>query len=254
VSSITHYNWQRHPGGPTSPYTRCSPNLTLISAYIRQQWGGQNLGCYNPRPIAGTNIWSSHAYGAATDVGIGERHGGPGTSRANLEILPWLTANHETLGIQQIHAYWRASFRIWRCDRGWYDGNPGRGNDWIHIEVNPTTWHWSTQIADRLTVLKGAKVERLNGSNRYHTAVLMSQRHYPKGAASVYVASGSNFPDALAASVATDGPVLLTDTNTLPPVVRDEIVRLRPKNIVIVGGPAAVSPNVETQLRQLTGS
>lgn len=69
----------------------------------------------------------------------------------------------------------------------------------------------------------------------------------------MYVANGANFPDALAASVATDGPVLLTDTNTLPPVVRDEIVRLKPSNIVIVGGTAAVSQNVENQLRQLTG-
>jgi putative cell wall-binding protein len=54
--------------------------------------------------------------------------------------------------------------------------------------------------------------------------------------------------------VALDGPVLLTDPNSLPQVVADEITRLAPSRIVVVGGTAAVSPGVFAQLQGLVAN
>lgn len=99
---------------------------------------------------------------------------------------------------------------------------------------------------------------RLAGGNRYATAVVASQALYtdeviaanPVGV--VLVASGADFPDALSATalVPPAGPLLLVPpTGTVPPVVLDELRRLSPDVVVVVGGTGAVSTAVETQLK-----
>lgn len=97
-------------------------------------------------------------------------------------------------------------------------------------------------------------VDRVAGSDRYATAVAVSQKSYPGTAPVVFVASGAAFPDALSASpaaVAAGGPLLLTSPGVLPQPVSDEIARLRPAKIVVVGGPAAISDGVVAQLGSL---
>jgi len=97
-------------------------------------------------------------------------------------------------------------------------------------------------------------VTRLAGVNRYETAVAISQYGFSATADMVLVATGLGFADALSgasAAVAGNGPVLLTDPNGLPAAVVDEIVRLDPSRIVVVGGIAAVSNAVFTQLQGL---
>ncbi len=96
--------------------------------------------------------------------------------------------------------------------------------------------------------------ERIAGENRYETAVAASQLGYPEGADVVYVASGVNYPDGLAAGPAAavqGGPLLLTDPATSPGVVLDEIERLSPSRIVIVGGTSAISAGVESAMGDL---
>lgn len=99
---------------------------------------------------------------------------------------------------------------------------------------------------------KGGNVVRISGSNRYETCVRVSEQAFPNGANTVYVVSGTSFPDALCvAPLASNGPILLTDPNRLPPEVAAEIRRLKPKKVVIVGGLASVSNTVEAELGQL---
>jgi putative cell wall-binding protein len=91
------------------------------------------------------------------------------------------------------------------------------------------------------------EIVRLAGPNRYATAVEVSQHHHPGGTATVVVASGANFPDAVAgAALAGDlgVPLLLTQPGSLPAVTHDEILRLDPDAILLLGGPAAVSSTV----------
>jgi YVTN family beta-propeller protein len=97
-------------------------------------------------------------------------------------------------------------------------------------------------------------VDRVAGPDRYATSVAVSQKAYPGTAPVVFVASGAAFPDALSAgpaAVAAGGPLLLTSPGVLPQVVSDEIARLQPAKIVVVGGPAAISEDVVTQLGSL---
>lgn len=89
--------------------------------------------------------------------------------------------------------------------------------------------------------------DRLAGQTRYETAVEVSRAAYPTGAPVVYLASGADFPDALAAAAAatkSGGALLLTAATTLPAAVRTEITRLAPARIVVVGGAGAVADSV----------
>lgn len=100
----------------------------------------------------------------------------------------------------------------------------------------------------------GFEQERLAGANRFATAVAISQKGFPSGADVVFVANGLDFPDALAAGPAAGtlgASLLLTNPTSLPSVVRDEIARLNPSTIYVVGGTGAVSASVEAALKTL---
>lgn len=101
----------------------------------------------------------------------------------------------------------------------------------------------STSAAD-------ARTERLAGSDRYLTSVAISQRAFPDGAGTVLLASGerSASPDAVVAGAAAAGydyPVLLTRRDSVPDAVLAELERLDPATVIIIGGPSAVSTDVE---------
>ena len=95
-------------------------------------------------------------------------------------------------------------------------------------------------------------ITRLSGASRYETAVAVAQRHLP-GVPVAFVASGADFPDALAAASAAalaGGPLLLTSPSSVPGVVLDELQRLRPARIALIGGAGAVTPGVQQTLER----
>lgn len=101
------------------------------------------------------------------------------------------------------------------------------------------------------------KVDRLQGSDRYATAVAISKAGYANGASTVYLASGENYADALSAAPAASlagGPLLLTRAKSLPPSTAAEIKRLKPKSVVIVGGDGAVSGSVWNAVKKIVPS
>ncbi len=85
------------------------------------------------------------------------------------------------------------------------------------------------------------KVVRYWGKNRYQTAVNISKNTF-RSAAVAYIASGTNFPDALsAASLYANskmrGPVLLNpEKSDILDSVATELVRLKVKKVYILGG------------------
>lgn len=99
-------------------------------------------------------------------------------------------------------------------------------------------------------------VQRVGEQDRYATAAALSG-YYASGLAVAYVASGENFPDALAGAAIAGRdrvPILLTRAGALPGVTADALRRLAPGRIVVVGGTATVSDTVVEQLRPLATS
>lgn len=96
-------------------------------------------------------------------------------------------------------------------------------------------------------------VSRYSGADRYEVAVNIAHEYAPNVDV-VYIAKGTDYPDALSAApaaAASHGPLLLTQPNVLPSSVRAELQRLTPKKIVVVGGTASVSDAVYTELSTL---
>ncbi|MBA4248582.1 MAG: hypothetical protein C0444_09870 [Microbacterium sp.] len=118
-----------------------------------------------------------------------------------------------------------------------------------------TTIVWSVSDGSNRRIEASSFTElfpaRLAGNNRYETSVAISSVFDPNVPV-VYLATGTNYPDALSAASAAavqGGPLLLTTPTSLPTVVRDELVRLNPALVVIAGRTGVVSADVEAAVQ-----
>jgi peptidoglycan-N-acetylglucosamine deacetylase len=101
-----------------------------------------------------------------------------------------------------------------------------------------------------------ASVSRLAGADRYQTAIAVSKAVFPAGSGVVFVATGVNFPDALAGVPAAGkqkGPILLVPGTALPASVASELSRLNPDRVFILGGSASVADEVMRQTQRRLG-
>ena len=102
-------------------------------------------------------------------------------------------------------------------------------------------------------VTETLKVTRIEGKERYLTAVEASKKTFPNGAKYAAIATGENFVDGLVGGSLTSQegfPLLLTRKNSVSKEVIDEIKRLKPEEIFIFGGEAAVSLAVEKEIKE----
>lgn len=110
----------------------------------------------------------------------------------------------------------------------------------------------SDSVLQELAKCTSGSVSRISGANRYATAAAVSSTFLSPGVDVAYVATGVNFPDALAGSAAAGagvgGPVLLVKPTSVPSETAAELNRLNPKTIVVLGGTAAISAGVESAL------
>ena len=100
------------------------------------------------------------------------------------------------------------------------------------------------------------KVDRIAGADRYETSAKISQRTFPNHIKTVVLASGENFADSLVAgSLANkeNAPVLLTQKEKLPQAIKDEVDRLNPEQIIIVGGEKSVNVKGLKNVKRLAG-
>lgn len=94
------------------------------------------------------------------------------------------------------------------------------------------------------------------GTSRYETAVAASEDGFPEGLDPegnrlVVIATGRNWPDALGGTALAGilgGPMLLTEPDSIPDVVMQEIDRLGAVQAIILGGSDVVGPAVESVL------
>lgn len=112
----------------------------------------------------------------------------------------------------------------------------------------------STVLALGAAPAAQAADKRLAGNDRYETAAAVSQAFAGAQYAPVFLATGENFPDALAAAAAAGADqsrVLLTGRYTLPAATLAELTAREPLGVYIVGGTSSVSAEVETSLERL---
>lgn len=103
----------------------------------------------------------------------------------------------------------------------------------------------SDTVLNQVQSATGVLPTRISGIDRHSTSVAGSAFAFPGGADTVYIATGANFPDALAAGpagAAENAPVLLVQSSCMPEVVRREIERLGATTMVVIGGEGVVSP------------
>src|SRR4029077_3579212 len=83
-------------------------------------------------------------------------------------------------------------------------------------------------------------------------AATISRYTYPPRVGAVFVVSGANFPDGLAAgpaAAALGAPILLVpSTGAVPAAVMAELQRLSPAQIYVAGGRGAVSDGIVATL------
>lgn len=105
------------------------------------------------------------------------------------------------------------------------------------------------------TVGQGA-VSRIAGADRYATSAAVAQRFFP-GAAEVAVASGRQFPDALAGgphAAERDAPMLLAGAERLPSAPSAYVTAAQPGTATVYGGGQAVPDGVGADLRRAAAS
>lgn len=100
-----------------------------------------------------------------------------------------------------------------------------------------------------------SNVTRLAGETRYETAAKTSESAFVASSTdTVIIATGENFADALTGSAlagASKAPILLVSRDALPQATANEIVRLQPAKIYVLGKEAAVNEKVVTQIKGL---
>jgi putative cell wall-binding protein len=102
-----------------------------------------------------------------------------------------------------------------------------------------------------------ALIDRLGGQDRYATAAAISTASFDPGVPVAYLATGLDFPDALVggpAAAKTGGPILLVQADRIPQPVVDELRRLKPARIVLLGSAAVVGDPVAAAAAALAPS
>ena len=95
-------------------------------------------------------------------------------------------------------------------------------------------------------------VTRIAGEDRIGTSIEISKAMFNESD-NIVLASGFNFADALSAgqlAAALNAPLILS-SDQLDSRTSDEIVKLKPKNIYIVGGETALSSNIEESVKSV---
>lgn len=92
----------------------------------------------------------------------------------------------------------------------------------------------------------GKKVDRRGGPDRYATSQVVNAAAYPS-ATTAYLATGTDFPDALAGSAVAgqqSAPLFVIPGTCIPRAIGSSIAAMGVKKVVILGGPSVVSDAV----------
>lgn len=162
----------------------------------------------------------------------------------------WVTVKDSSGNTLFVHDAPYASTSIGGYDSlGWTEVKiPSNGS----VEITGPIDGTATSTWVKLNAYQTPQLQRVAGGTRYEIMGKLVGTAFTGKADTVIVASGANYPDALAASALAgvkSAPIVLTDPNTLSDAAAQQLKRLRPSSIIIAGGSGAVSVNVAGSLR-----
>jgi putative cell wall-binding protein len=141
----------------------------------------------------------------------------------------------------------------WKLDDSGAGGSTTTGLRHVYVQFGDGAGNWSAVIDKTITYAGPPAVIRRSGASRYETAASVATNEYSPGVAVAYVATGLNFPDALAGAGAAGhngGPILLVTPNLpIPPATAAALDLLNPTQIVVLGGTGVVSEAVKAKLQ-----
>lgn len=111
----------------------------------------------------------------------------------------------------------------------------------------------SATVEAQVRTITGTTVTRIGGADRYETAALLATDRFRDGVGTVYVVTGQNFPDGVAAGAVAgqnNAALVLVPGSGLPQSVITAVKAMKPERIVVVGGTAAVNAATLTALRE----
>ncbi|EHQ90797.1 cell wall-binding repeat-containing protein [Desulfosporosinus youngiae] len=159
----------------------------------------------------------------------------------NPEDLP------EGVSTRQLAFYlWNSAKGDWVKQGGVYDSSAKT--------LSLTTYHFSTYavMADTAPTPK-----RIAGQERYDTANQASAYGWKAGADHVILANAYAYSDVLAAvplAYKNQAPILLTEAAVLTPSTFEQLKKLNPKKVTLIGGTSVISQVIQDQLNQLYGA
>lgn len=222
--------------------TACPGSLLypLVHTVIRDEAVAyQGAMLFNPSVSSTTSTWGSVRYSVRATV--------PGTQGWSLRV----TAPGSATPVRTISG--TASSTITATWDGMTDaGTPAPPGPYRLTLTSGATWSSLVETLPAQGAPQAAS-RRLGGPDRYATAVAMARDSYPSARTVVLVSGNTDhLVDGLVAAPlakAAGGPVLLTESNSLPAVTAAEITGRRATRVLVVGGPSAVSDAVLGQVR-----
>lgn len=195
-------------------------------------------------------VWTLGA-NSSGQLGSGSKFDGLPISNVPVRTINFTKANSISAGYG--HALARTDGGIY----GWGDNTKGQLGSGI-INVNGQDDYAGTYVPTKAELDLGYSAppvfRRVYGYTAVNTAVEISRQGWLTGSSTVILATAGNFPDALAAATLAhqfDAPILLTNSSKeLDSDTQDEFKRLAPTKIIIVGGSAVISEEIEDTLKQ----
>ncbi|WLR41593.1 cell wall-binding repeat-containing protein [Bacillus carboniphilus] len=139
---------------------------------------------------------------------------------------------------------------------GSYVTNPSRLNHFVWYPIKKDGDNTTYYVKAPYLTTTNLRTD-LFGDDRYKTSVAISKDWWTNTSNVVVIARGDNPIDGLAGSSIAkkyNAPLLLTESGTLPSSVADELKRLKPSKVYLLGGTEAINTNVETSIKKATGA
>lgn len=233
--SATQYAFATGYACPDDPGVGCDPDTTGFFAQVYgAAWQFKRYG----NPAGTSNYFTWFPVGKVTNISYS-----PNAGCGSAPVAIW---NKATAAL-----YYYTPYQPNAAAMKDFFGNGDRCSE----VGNRNFWGVYSEWFGSTTTGSVPSAKRVAGADRFFTAAAISAAAFPAPTANTltaFVANGLDFPDALAAAPAAakaGGPLLLTMPGGVPAATMAELKRLKPKQIIVVGGPAVVTNDVLTQLR-----